>query len=71
MKEELPESIAQREIRCIQSTLQQVDTKKKRRFVYEEKDNEMSQNMKFSLVLQQALSRKFKHRFPNLNESTV
>ena len=38
MKEELPESIAQREIRCIQSTLQQVDTKKRRRFVYEEKD---------------------------------
>ena len=38
MKDELPESIIQREIDCNQSNLQQVDTKKKRRFVYEEKD---------------------------------
>ena len=38
MKEELPESITRREMECIQSNLQQVDTKKKRRFVFEEKD---------------------------------
>ena len=38
MKEELPESITQKEMECIQSNLQQVDTKKKRCFVYEEND---------------------------------
>ena len=44
---------------CIQSNLQQVDTKKKRRFVYEEKyahvTKKMSQNMQLSVVLQQPL----------------
>ena len=39
IKYELPESITQREMECIQINLQQVDTKKKRRFVYEVKDN--------------------------------
>ena len=38
MKEELPESITQKEMECIQSNLQQVDTKIKRCFVYEEND---------------------------------
>ena len=37
MREELRESITQREMWCIQSNLQQVDTKKKGHFVYEEK----------------------------------
>ena len=37
MKEELPKSITQRKIECIQSNLQQVDTKEKRCFVYKEK----------------------------------
>ena len=40
MKEELPEGITQRETECIQSNLQQVDTKKKRPFVCEEKDKQ-------------------------------
>ena len=40
MNEELPENFTQREMECIQSNLQQVDTKKKRRLVYEEKDKQ-------------------------------
>ena len=38
MKEELLESITQREMECIQNKLQQVDTEKERSFVYKEKD---------------------------------
>ena len=38
MKEELTKSYKQREMECIKNNLQLVDTKKKGRFVYEEKD---------------------------------
>ena len=62
MKEELPESITQREMDCIQSNLQQLDTKQfaangckeKETLFYEEKDK-MLQNMQLSVVLQQPL----------------
>ena len=55
---------------CIQSNLQQVDTKKKRRFVYEEKDKQ--DVTKYAAQCSTAAAiRKFKHRFPNLNESTL
>ena len=70
MKDELPESIIQGEIECNQSNLQQVDTKKKRRFVYEEKDKEDVAQYAVQCGCTAAI-RKFKHRFLNLNESTV
>ena len=55
MKEELPESIIQRKMKCIQSNLLQVDTKKKRLLFTKKKINKMSQNMPFSVVLQRPL----------------
>ena len=70
MKEELPEIITQREMEYIQSNLQQVHTKKKRRFVYEEKDKQDVAKYAAQYDTTAAI-RKFKHRFPNLNESTV
>ena len=70
MKEKLPESITQREMECIQSNLQQVDTKKKRRFVYEEKNKQDIAKYAAECGTTAAI-REFKHRFPNLNESTV
>ena len=60
MKEELLNILTQREMECIQSNLQQVDTKKKRDFVYEEKDK-MLQNMQVSVVIQQPLGNFNKH----------
>ena len=55
MKEELPESITQKEMECIQSNLQQVDTKKRDALFTKKMINKMSQNMKLSEVLQQPL----------------
>ena len=55
MKEELPESIIQRKMKCIQSNLLQVDTKKKRLLFTKKKINKMSQNMPLSVVLQRPL----------------
>ena len=40
MKEDLPGSIREREMECIQSKQQQVDIKRKRCFVYAEKDKQ-------------------------------
>ena len=60
MKEELLNILTQREMECIQSNLQQVDTKKKRDFVYEEKDM-MLLNMQVSVILQQPLGNFNKH----------
>ena len=55
---------------CIHSNLQQVDTKTKRCLFYEEKDKQ--DVAKYTAQCgTTAASRKFKHRFPNLNESTV
>ena len=54
MKEKLLGSIIPREVECIQSSLQQVDKKKNRRFVYKEKDK-MLQNMELNVILQQPL----------------
>lgn len=71
MKEKLPESITQKELECIQNNLmQQVDTKKKKRSVYEEKDKQDIAKYAAQFGTTAAI-RKFKHRFPNLNESTV
>ena len=55
MKEELPESIIQRKMKCIQSNLLQVDTKKKILLFTKKKLNNMSQNVPLSVVLQQPL----------------
>ena len=55
MKEKLLGSIIPREVECIQSSLQQVDKKKNRRFVYKEKINKMLQNMELNVILQQPL----------------
>ena len=50
--------------------MQPVDAKKKRRFVYEKKDNR--DIVKYSAQCGTiAAIRKFKSRFPNLNENTV
>ena len=50
--------------------MQPVDAKKKRRFVYEKKDNR--DIVKYSAQCGTiAAIRKFKRRFPNLNENTV
>ena len=54
----------------IQSNLQQVDTKKKRHFVYEEKDKQDVAKYAAHCGTTAAI-RKFKHKFPNLNDSTV
>ena len=70
MKEELPESITQREMECIWNNLQQVDTKKKRCFVYEEKDKQDVAKYAAQCGTRAAI-RKFKPKFPNLKESTV
>ena len=70
MKEELPESITEREIECIKSNLQQVHTKKKRRFDYKE-ENKQDIGKYAAQCGTTAAIRKFKHRFPNLNESIV
>ena len=68
MKEELPESITQWEMECIQSNLQSV--KKKRHLIYEEKDKQ--DVAKYAAQCgNTAAIRKFKQRFPNLNESTI
>ena len=40
MNKDFPENITQREMACVQTNLQQVDTKKKRCFVYEEKEKQ-------------------------------
>ena len=55
MKEEVPKTITQREMKCIQSNLQQVETKKRDDLFTKKKVNKMSQNMQLSVVLQQAL----------------
>ena len=55
MKEKLLGSIIPREVECIQSSLQQVDKKKNRRFVYKKKINKMLQNMELNVILQQPL----------------
>ena len=52
MKEELPESIIQRKMKCIQSNLLQADTKKKRPLFTKKKINNLSQNIPLSVVLQ-------------------
>ena len=70
MKEELPESITEREMKCIQSNLQQLDTNKKICFVYKGKDKQDVTKYAAQCVSKAAV-RKLKHRFPNLNESTV
>ena len=70
MKEKLPENITQRAMECTQSNLQQVDTKKKRRFVYKEKDKQ--DDTKYAAQCDTAAAiRKFKHRFPSLYEITI
>ena len=70
MKEELPECITQREMECIQSNFQQVDTKKKRHFVYEEKNKQDVAKYRAQRSTTAAI-RKSKHRFPSIDESTV
>ena len=50
--------------------MQQLDTKKRRRFVYEEKDKQDVAIYAAQYGTTAAI-RKFKHRFPNLNESAV
>ena len=55
---------------CIQSILQQVDIKKKRRFVYKEKDKEYVAKYAAQCGTTAAM-RKLKHRFLNLNESII
>ena len=47
--------ITQREMECIQSNLQQVDTKKKDALFTKKKRSKMSQNMQLSVVLHQPL----------------
>ena len=69
MKEKLLGSIIPREVECIQSSLQQVDKKKNRRFVYKEKDKQDVAKYGAQCDTTAAI-RKFKQRFPNLNEST-
>ena len=70
MKGEFHESITQREMESIQNNLHQLDKKKKRRFVYRE--NYKQDVAKYAAQCgTTAAIRKFKHIFPNLNESTV
>ena len=70
MKEVLPESITQREMACIQINVQQANTTKKKRFVYEEKDKQDVAKYAAQCCTTAAIT-KFKHRFPSLNESNV
>ena len=64
------ESVTQREMECIHSNLQQVDKKRKRHYVYEEKDKQDVPKYTAQCGTTAAI-RKFNPRFPNLNESTV
>ena len=50
--------------------MQHVDTKKKRRFVFEKQDEQDGPKYAAQCGTTAAI-RKFKHIFPNLNESTV
>ena len=67
---ELPENITQSKIEYIQGNLQQVDTKKKRRFFCEEKDKRDFGKYAAQCSITAAIW-KFKRRFPNSNESNV
>ena len=55
---------------CIQINLQQVDTKKKKCFVYEEKHKQDVAKYAAQCGTTAAIT-KFKHTFSNLNESNV
>ena len=71
MQEGLPEIIAQKELKYIQRNLmQQVEKKKNKRFFYESinKQNIAKYTFQFGPT---KIIRKFKHRFPNLNENTA
>ena len=70
MKENLPENITQRAMECTQSNLEQVDTKKKRRFVYKEKGKQGDKKYAAQCDATAAI-RKFKHKFPSLYEITL